>query len=113
MILPHLVLFSFFTGATASGAVAPPAQTSEYRLHGVAMPPESPGPAPRVGSLHGIEADRDFYALAKLAEIDIYLKEVAEFLDGDGEIADLNEDPFRPDDELIGPATRPTRMRRR
>lgn len=115
MATTHLVFF-FLDGATASDAVA--AALPEYREFGLAAPLELVGPAP--GLDEGLAAsDADFYALARITEIDMFLQDVADWAaaadlaDGD-EIVDVfgDGDPFE-DAELFGRSASDRNPRRR
>ena len=114
MATTHLVFF-FFDGATASDAVA--AALPEYREFALVVPPETPGPAPRINDAK-LMSDRDFWALARIAEISAYLEDVDEWAAAAGitdgeEIVDVfGNDDLEPDDELFGRSGRGRRKPR-
>ena len=103
MATTHLVFF-FFDGATASDAVA--AALPEYREFALVVPPETPGPAPRINDAK-LMSDRDFWALARIAELADYVEDVSEWAVAAGladsdEVVDVFADDFAGDEDLFG-----------
>lgn len=111
----HLVFF-FFDGASEVAAGAAPS-LPEYREFGLAVPPETPGPAPRIDDAK-LMSDRDFWALARIAEINAYLEDVddwaaaAGITDGEEIVDVFGNDGLEPDDELFGRSGRGRRKPR-
>lgn len=96
--------FYLFTGFVPSDQVpATPSPQSEYRQFGLAVPPEIPGPAPRIADAQ-VRSDKEFWALARIAEIDAYVTEVAEWAVAAGitEGDEIVDDVFDGDDDLFG-----------
>lgn len=78
MILTHLVILSFFEGASASEVVAPAAPVGSVLLP---SGPNSPGPAPKLGDrLAGREASRTFAGLGFMEEVEAYINDVHQWL---------------------------------
>ena len=98
----------------------PPVQSRpEYDAYGLALPAETPGQAPRIGSPDKLQADRDFWALARLQEISEYLEDVEEWalaadIGEEDEVVDLMEmTGLEADEELFGKVRSVRRGRRK
>src|SRR3990167_6433327 len=95
---PDRQVIAFHYSGIAAGDAEAPAELADNPLNfGLAVPPSmpsSPGPDFAMAPRHP-RVDADFFAFARLAQVDAYLEEVQQWMSeqlGDGEeMADVNE----------------------